>query len=90
MATSLSGEAEARAMKPKSERSSIASFFGFGPKADGPRTETPRPEVTRPETAHPETARTEPTPAAELPRPPTAPESDQPRKKGWWQKRAES
>jgi hypothetical protein len=48
-------ELESRLGEPKQERSSIATFFGFGPKAE---------EVKPAET-------------------------DQPKRKGWWQKQAE-
>jgi hypothetical protein len=48
------------------ERSSIASFFGFGAKPD----------------------RSEPAPRPE-PAPPAPEASDGPKKRGWWQKRAD-
>ena len=80
-------EVQARSPEPRAERSSIATFFGFGAK---PETQS-RPEVpVKPEVPVPVEA-----PARhEAPTPPPAvvlPEAaDAPKKRGWWQKRTDA
>ncbi|MEQ1753038.1 MAG: ribonuclease E/G [Micropepsaceae bacterium] len=73
-------ELEPRASEPKQERASIASFFGFGPKSESKLEQRPEP---RPETrTERDTETVEEAGSAEQ-------DSDQPKKRGWWQKRSE-
>ena len=82
-------EVQARAQEPRAERSSIATFFGFGAKPEAQA----RPEVqVRPEPpARVEAPVRHEPPAPTVPAAAPEPEaSDAPKKRGWWQKKTDA
>jgi ribonuclease E len=89
-----------RAPEARQERASIASFFGFGPKADVKADPAEAPAPTAPQAAPApaapraptpppvqSTAPATPSPATPEPPAPSAPDN-QPKRRGWWQKSA--
>ena len=79
-------EVHVRSAEPRAERSSIATFFGFGPKPDKPEPQTRAETTARPEAPAPVAPEPAPQPAS----PVEAEASDAPKKRGWWQKRTDS
>jgi ribonuclease E len=84
-----------RAPEARQERASIASFFGFGPKADA-KPDAAEAPVPAPAAAPAPAAPRAPAPApvqTQAPAAPAtatpAPSDNQPKRKGWWQKGAE-
>jgi hypothetical protein len=77
-------EVHVRSSEPRAERSSIATFFGFGPKPEPSKAEAP----VRSET--PATPAPAPEPAPQPAAPVETEASDAPKKRGWWQKRSDS
>jgi hypothetical protein len=87
-------EVASRAPETRQERASIASFFGFGPKADAKpdavETATPAPIPAPAAGRTPSPAPVQaPAPAATEPTSTVAAPDNQTKRKGWWQKGAE-
>jgi hypothetical protein len=83
-----------RAPEARQERASIASFFGFGPKADSKPDAAEAPAPAAAPAAPAPTAPRAPAPAPVQTQAPVAqdapePSDNQPKRKGWWQKSAE-
>jgi ribonuclease E len=82
-------EIQARSQEPRAERSSIATFFGFGSKPEKTDVQS-RPDVpVRPEPS----VRAEPPARSESPTPAPAIEpeaANAPKKRGWWQKQTDA
>jgi ribonuclease E len=85
-------EVQGRSQEPRAERSSIATFFGFGAKPEKQEVQ-PRPDVqmrSEPPIHAEAPVRREtptPTPAAVVAEPEAA---DGPKKRGWWQKKTDA